>query len=833
LLWRNIVVISALNTTYYNVLSILKKEIISYLSSLVAYVTIGVFLLVLGLFLWVFPDSSILEYGYAGLESLFSTAPYLFMFLIPAITMRSLAEERKEGTFELLFTRPLKDWEIVLGKYLACLLIVLFALLPTLVYYYSVSALGTPQGNIDTGAVIGSYIGLFLLGAVFVGIGLFTSSITKNQIIAFTISVFLCFFFYSGFDSLSQLLSLQDLGLQNLGITQHYESVSRGVLDTRDLAYFIITTGIFIWLTLFILARQRQKGLGGTVMIGVLGVLLFVGILSSLTFTRFDFTAEKRYTISPISRQIMDKLPKRVKVVVYLQGDNLPGGFKRLQTATRDMLSDLQAYSHGKIQFEFRDPLKGLNNDQQNEMIQNMAAEGVEPTNLSVKTDNGVTQKLIFPSALVSADGKDIPVKLLLSRIGLSPDEVLNNSIQNLEYAFSSAIKKVVNGGRPQIGFTEGHHELTDLQLNDAMKTLADGFQVGRVDLNAISTADLQKIKLLVIAKPDQKFSEIEKFKLDQYIMRGGRVLWTIDQVSAELDSLRGRGGEQLSFPKQLNLDDQLFRYGIRINYDLIADMNCSQIPISTGSVGGQAQIQMLPWLYYPVFIPLSKHPVVKNLDGISSEFASTIDILDTKNVNKTVLLTSSPYNKKLTAPYMLSLQALEQEPNPKDFQSTPKITGVLLEGSFVSDWQNRPLPEGIKEQVAIQQQSVPTKMIVISDGDILKNQIGNDGSPYPLGYDHYTRQTYGNKNLLLNIADYMTDDSGLIALRTKEIKIRLLDRAKIRGEKVIFQYDKFNIRIVINEKIYWQLANTILPLLLVLICAIFQHYLRRQKYAR
>lgn len=813
-------------------LSILKKEIVSYLSSLVAYVTIGVFLLVLGLFLWVFPDSSILEYGYAGLESLFSTAPYLFMFLIPAITMRSLAEERKEGTFELLFTRPLMDWEIVLGKYFACLLIVLFALLPTLVYYYSVSALGMPQGNVDTGAVIGSYIGLFLLGGVFVGIGMFASSITKNQIIAFTIAVFLCFFFYSGFDSISQLLSLQDLGLQNLGITQHYDSVSRGVLDTRDLVYFLVTGGIFIWLTLFVLGRQRQKRLSNG-MVGLLCVFFSLGSSSYLSFTRFDFTAEKRFTISPVSTKIMRRLSERVKVVVYLQGDNLPGGFKRLQSATRDMLSDLQAYSKGKIQFEFRDPLKGLNNDQQNEVIQNMAAEGVEPTNLSVKTDNGVTQKLIFPSALVSANGKDIPVKLLLSRIGLSPDEVLNNSIQNLEYAFTSAIKKADDGGRPQIGFTEGHHELTDLQLNDAMKTLAEGFQVGRVDLNAISFADLQKIKLLVIAKPDQKFSEVEKFKLDQYIMHGGRVLWTIDQVSAELDSLRGHGGEQLAFPKQLNLDDQLFRYGIRINYDLIADMNCSQIPISTGNVGGQAQIQMLPWLYYPVFIPLSKHPVVKNLDGISSEFASTIDILNTKNVNKTVLLTSSPYNKKLTAPHILSLQALEQEPNPKEFQSTPKITGVLLEGSFVSDWQNRPLPEGLKEQVAIQQQSVPTKMIVISDGDVLKNQVGSDGSPYPLGYDHYTHQTYGNKNLLLNIADYMTDDSGLIALRTKEIKIRLLDRAKIRGEKVIFQYDKFNIRIAMNEKIYWQLINTIVPLLLVLICAIFQHYLRRQKYAR
>jgi len=797
------------------VLSILKKEIISYLSSLVAYVTIGVFLLVLGLFLWVFPDSSILEYGYAGLESLFSTAPYLFMFLIPAITMRSLAEEHKEGTFELLFTRPLTDWQIILGKYLASVLLVLFALLPTLVYYYSVSTLGTPQGNIDTGAVIGSYIGLFLLGAVFTAIGLFASSVTKNQIIAFTIAVFLCFFFYSGFDSLSQLLSLQDLGLQNLGITEHYQSVSRGVLDTRDLAYFIVVAGIFIWLTLFVIISQRKKKLFSATMLGYIGALLAIVMISNIAFTRFDFTAEKRYTISPISRQIVDGLQQPVKVTVYLQGNNLPGGFKRLQGATRDMLSDLQAYSHRKLQFEFVDALKNLAGEQQNQAIQDLEARGIEPTNLSVKTDDGVSQKLIFPAALVSVNGKDIPVKLLLSRIGLSPDEVLNNSIQNLEYAFVSAIKKATSGGKPQIGFTEGHKELTDVQLNDAMKSLADGYEVGRVNLASILMPGLQKIKLLVIPKPDQKFTELEKFKLDQYIMHGGRVLWAIDQVNAELDSLRGHGGEQLAFAKQLNLDDQLFRYGVRINYDLIADMNCSQIPVSTGNVGGQAQIQMLPWLFYPIFIPVSKHPVVKNLDGISSEFASTIDLLDTKNVQKTILLTSSPYNKKLSAPHMLSLQALEQEPNPKEFQSEPKTVGVLLEGKFVSDWRNRPLPEGLNEQVAIQPESVPTKMIVISDGDILKNQVGSDGSPYPLGYDHYTQQTYGNKNLLLNIADYMTDDSGLIALRTKEIKIRLLNRARIR-----------------NEKMYWQLVNTVAPLILVLICAIFQHYIRKRKYA-
>ncbi|MDB5016301.1 MAG: gliding motility-associated transporter substrate-binding protein GldG [Mucilaginibacter sp.] len=802
-------------------LSILKKEITSYLSSLVAYVTIGVFLLVLGLFLWVFPESSILDYGYAGLDSLFNTAPYLFMFLIPAITMRSLAEERKEGTFELLLTRPLADWQIILGKYLACLFIVFFALVPTLVYYYSVYVLGTPQGNIDTGGVIGSYIGLFLLGAGFAAIGLFASSISKNQIIAFTIAVFLCFFFYSGFDSLSRLLSLQELNLQNLGITEHYESVSRGVLDTRDLAYFIILTGVFLCLTLFVLLRQRQKSVKGKdaiFCVSTLGVLVFLGIISGITFTRFDFTKEKRFTISAISRHVMDSLKAPVNITVYLKGDNFPAGMKRLQRATRDMLSDLQAYSHSKLQFDFVDPvanIKGLPDEAQKKVYDSLEAKGIIGQNQTVKTDNGVSEMLIFPEALIKFKGKEIAVNLLQTRIGLSDEDVLNNSIQNLEYAFSSAIKKITSGGKPIIAFTEGHHELTDLQLNDAMKSLSDGYDVGRINLKEIPFSLLMKIRLLVIPKPDSAFTETEKFKIDQYIMRGGKVLWAIDQVNAELDSLRGHGGEQMSFPKQLDLDDQLFTYGIRINYDLIADMRCAQIPINTGNVGGQAQIQMLPWLYYPIFISMSKNPIVKNLDGIRSEFASTIDTLAVKNVKKTILLTSSPYNKKLTAPHIISLQALEQEPNPKEFQNAPKTVAVLLEGKFKSDFLNRPMPEGLKENIPILPQSVATKMIVISDGDVFKNQVGADGSPYPLGYDHYMRQNFGNKNLLLNIADYMTDDSGLIALRTKEVQIRLLNRPRIR-----------------IEKLYWQLINNIVPLALLLIFAIFQHYIRKRKYA-
>jgi ABC-2 type transport system permease protein len=798
------------------VYSILKKEITSYLSSLVAYVTIGIFLLGMGLLLWVIPSTSILAYGYAGLDSLFSTAPYLFMFLIPAITMRSLAEERREGTFELLLTRPLTDGQIILGKFFACVILVLFALLPTLIYYYSVYQLGAPVGNIDTGAVIGSYIGLFLLGSCFVAIGLFSSAISKNQIIAFTIAAALCFFIYAGFELLSPIPVLQNLNIQNLGITEHYDSVSRGVLDTRDLAYFVCMSAGFIWLTMLVIKAQRQKT--KKPMWASLLVIIAVGFLSTLTFTRFDFTKEKRFTISKISQQILGRVNEPMKVVVYLKGDNFPSWAKRLQRATRDMLSDLQAYSHGNLTFEFVDPIaniKGLPDSAQKAVYDSLDAKGISGQAFGVQTENGVSQIMIFPEALIEYKNQGIAVNLLQSRMDAQREEEgAKEAIQNLEYSFSSAIKKIASGGKPLVGFTEGHHELTDIQLKGAISALSDGYVVGRIDLDKIPLSALTRLKMLVIPKPDKPFTELQKFKLDQYIMRGGRVLWTIDQVNAELDSMRGHGGDQLTFPKQLNLDDQLFVYGVRINYDIIADMSCAPIAVVTGNVGGQPQIITRPWLYYPVLIPQSKQPIVKNLDGILTQFVSTIDTIGVKGTKKTILLTTTDHNKKFNAPYLVSLQALQQEPDPKDFIRAPKTIGVLLEGKFKSDFLNRPVPEGLNEKVEPLPESVPTKMVVISDGDIFKNDVSESGA-YPLGYDRDAGETFANKNLLLNIADYLTDDSGLIELRSKEIQLRLLDRAKVR-----------------SERLSWQLINNIIPLAFVLVFAIFQHYIRRRKYA-
>jgi len=560
------------------------------------------------------------------------------------------------------------------------------------------------------------------------------------------------------------------------------------------------------------MVNRRKRDLN--ILILAIAGIVILNVLSSFFFTRIDFTSEKRYTLSDITKTILSDLDDDVQVTVYLEGE-FPAGFKRLRNSTADLLRDFKTYSNANLKFDFVNPLSGDQKSQE-DAYQLLIEKGIEPTNLSVKTEDGMSQKIIFPAALITYKGRQIPVKLLQSRAGISPEEVLNNSIQNLEYAFASAIKKISKNESGRIGFTEGHGELSDQQLSDAMKSLGDSYEVGRVDLNTIPFAGLDKLKLLIIAKPELAFTEAEKYKIDYFLMRGGRIIWSLDQVSADLDSLRG-STEQLAFAKKLNLDDMLFKYGVRLNYTLLADMNCAQIPVNVGEVGGQSQISLLPWLFYPVFVPVSTHPLVLNLDGIRSEFPGTIDLISVKGLNSEVILSSSPFNRQLEVPVLLSLQMVEEEPDPKQFQSDPKPVGVLLEGIFPSNFKNRPVPLGISEQVAIPQPARPGKMIVLADGDIFKNQINNtDGSAYPLGFDRFTKEQYANKNFLLNAADYLSDDTGIISLRNKEIKLRLLDRAKIR-----------------QEKLFWQILNIALPLILLIAYGIFQHYNRIRRYTR
>lgn len=544
-----------------------------------------------------------------------------------------------------------------------------------------------------------------------------------------------------------------------------------------------------------------------------IGGLILLNILGQFVYTRIDFTKEKRFTLTPKSKAILGKINTPLTITVFLEGD-LPAPFKRLRNATRDLLADYKAYAGKEIKVVFKDPVSGLSIEEQDTVINNLYQSGIEPTTINIKNDAGFAQKMVFPMAMLETEIQQLPLKLLqnLNASG-SYEENINNSIQNLEYLFTAAIQKVLSNDHPRIGFTEGNGELSDLSLNDAINSLSESYEVGRVNLNTIDASGLDKLKLLIIAKPQQAFTEVEKYKINYFVMKGGRVVWAIDQVSADLDSLKG-SGEQLAFNKKLNIDDLLFMYGARVNYNLIADANCVEIPLSMGQ---QGQIELAPWVYYPLMMPDTAHNLVRNIDAIRSEFASTVDTIGVKGLKKTVILHSSPFNKIFNTPKLLSLQMVAEQPDPRDYASIPQTLGVLIEGVFPSVFLNRAVPEGVTGNYNVPAQSKNTKMIVIGDGDVFKNQLSSkDGSAFPLGFDRYTQKNYGNKALLLNIADYLSNDDNLIALRNKEVKIRLLDKAGLR-----------------TEKLQWQIINMALPLFLLISFAIFQHYYRKHKYTR
>lgn len=544
-------------------------------------------------------------------------------------------------------------------------------------------------------------------------------------------------------------------------------------------------------------------------------LLVALSVLLTQFYTRIDFTSDKRFTLRHETIEALQANQEQITFTIFLSGD-MPAPFKRLMNATRDILHDYKAYSKANIKLEFLNPIEGLSAEQQQETIAQLYEIGIRPTNISLRTTDGFSEKLLFPMALITCGGKQMPVKLLQNQGGsaTSYEESINNSIQNLEYVFTSSLRKVISGSNSRIGFTEGNGEPDNRYLYDAISSLSESYVVGRVNLDSIRKEGLDSLKMLVIAKPSKPFTEAQKYKINYFVMKGGTVIWSLDQVRIELDSLR-KGRSVMATNADLNLSDMLFEYGARINYNLLSDVNCAEIPIATGSVG-QSNIQMAPWLYYPLLIPDTANLVVKNIDQVRSQFISTVDTIGSKGIKKNILLHSSPYNKLHQSPMLFNLQMVEIQPDPKVYQSKPQNLAVLLEGKFKSVFQNRPIPDGVWPKFETPILGKASKMLVVGDGDLFLNQLAADGSPYALGFDRYSQQNFGNKMLLLNLTDYFVGDEGLIKLRNKDLKLRLLDKNKIK-----------------QESYKWQAINIVLPLLILLIFAIFQHYFRKYKYAR
>jgi ABC-2 type transport system permease protein len=551
------------------------------------------------------------------------------------------------------------------------------------------------------------------------------------------------------------------------------------------------------------------------------GIVLFVNVLANTFHTYFDLTEEKRFTLTKPTRNLLKGLDERVYVQVLLEGE-FPAGFKRLKTATREILDDFRGLS-GYIEYQFEDPNTGTTSEI-NERREALANEGIAPTALSIAEEGERSQKLIYPVAIVHYANRRLPVKLLENESPtLSPDEVINNSVSLLEYKLANAIKKIRAPKKPVVLFTKGHGELDDLQTMDLERSLRQFYETARVGLDSVVQIPPDRCALLVVAKPRSAFSEKDKFKIDQYIMNGGKTLWLIDALGVNLDSLRT--GTYLPEPYTLNLDDMLFKYGIRIQPDLVIDLECSKIPLRVGQAGDGAQLKLFKWYYHPTIQSKSKHPIVKNLDRVELQFCSSIDTIRTKTpVQKTTILNSSPYSRLQFSPVEVSFEMLRDNPDPAKFNKGLQPLGVLLEGVFSSNYENRVSEEmqvGLQQAgISYRNTSVATRMVVISDGDVAANFVrdpnAQQGATRPLGYNRFENSQYANKELLMNTIEYLVQAEGVIEARNKEVKLRLLDNVKAK-----------------REKTQWQLINIVLPLVLLGLFGALFMWFRRRKYAK
>lgn len=558
-----------------------------------------------------------------------------------------------------------------------------------------------------------------------------------------------------------------------------------------------------------------------TVRLALLGIgLLLVNIIGSQFHHRFDLTAEKRFSISEPTKELLRSLKDDITIEVYLTG-KLPAGFQQLSEGTREVLNEFKEYGGSKIRFSYVSPLEGKNEQEKEAVFKSLTERGIQPVNLKIQQDaeDGYSEKIIFPAASVSGMQKQEAVNLLENHIAMTPDEKLNLSKSLLEYKFATAIKQLRLPGKRQIAYLQGQGEAIGINTIDMLTTLSRYYDIDTIDIN--QNIEIGKnYRALIVCKPSVSFDEKNKFKIDQYVMNGGKVLWMIDPLKLDIDSLKKQDAT-LAIDYNLNLDDLLFRFGARINSDLIEDyMYANPIPITVGMTGNQPDVQLFPWLYFPFSIPDSKHPIVNNMDAVMFSNVSSIDTIVNPEINKTVLLHSSTRSRRSPSPVRISLASIRYKPQAEMFRERNIPMAVLLEGKFKSIYTNRIDPGFLAiYQDSLKKTFMPecektNSMIVVSDADVFLNDFSEKRGPMECGYYKYSDQMFANKTFILNALEYLTDDYGLIVARNKTLQLRLLDKVRIK-----------------KEKIQWQLLNVALPIASVLIFASAYFFFRRKKY--
>ena len=550
-------------------------------------------------------------------------------------------------------------------------------------------------------------------------------------------------------------------------------------------------------------------------------ILVLAGLLTILSFFfffRIDLTSENRYSISPQTKDLMRSTDAPLEMTVYLDGDLNPG-FQRLKKSTAELIDELDVFAAKGIDLRIENPSAAESTDEREKKYTELAAQGMTPTAIYERDKEGKSiQKIIFPWVKISYKGKTVNINLLKNIRGNSGEQNLNISIENLEFELTDGIRRAMKTSVAKIAFIEGHGELNEAETYDISKALSRYFQIDRGVLGT-DAAILSPYKAIIIARPTTPFSEKDKFIVDQYIMQGGNVLWLIDGVRIARENL-SKNGLSPAMELDINLSDQLFKYGVRINADLLQDVQCAQIPVNIAPKGEKAQFEPSPWFFAPLLLTSYQHPITKNITEVKSEFASTIETVgENKNVRPALLLATSDNTHVITAPATIDLGNMPNAGDKTYFNASYLPVAVLLEGKFRSNFENRLIPEGIANTIAPRTESLDAKQIVIADGDIIRNEtngIASDSTTLPLGFDRYMNQQFGNKEFIQNAVLYLADDPRWLELRSRSLKLRLLNKQMVN-----------------DEKIFWQIFNIASPLVLLIVFGILYQYYRKRKYTR
>lgn len=553
----------------------------------------------------------------------------------------------------------------------------------------------------------------------------------------------------------------------------------------------------------------------------VLAALVGINLLASKWHSRLDLTAEKRYTISKATRHLVKSLPDPVTITVFLDGE-MPAGFKKLAASTRDMLQEFREIDSRNVQYFFRQPGEGLNDSLKFELLDSLQQMGINPTNVKaqIKKGEGEEQRLVYPGAVVEYRDRAIGINLLQGQSAVDGLNSLNNAEALLEYKFAEAIDKVVRDEVPVLGYLEGNGQPQNYEVYDLIQnTLKAEYGFGRLPIDSVPVIPKQFDALLIV-KPRIGFTDAQKLKLDQYVMHGGKIIWLIDNLYASLDSLmRNENRSFIAFDMGLNLEDLLFKYGVRINPDLVQDQNSTSIPFAVGMMGDRPQFQLMPWPYFPLLSAPNNNPIAKNLDYVMAQFPQSIDTVGAPGIEKTILLATSNNARALSTPAIVEVNSVKTEDDIKTFNKPHIPVAVLLEGSFSSLYANR-ISTAAKDSLANAQQPFmaatagSNKMIVISDADIVTNSFSQEKGPLQMGENQYTGYKYANKTFIQNCLEYLVGNPGILETRAKDYTLRVLDKKKVE-----------------SDGSFWQMINIVLPIALILVFAVVYIAVMRKRY--